>query len=315
VTPRGFVFAVSGLAVLAGAGIAIIAVAFLGGGTDQSRTQAAVSSPTATLAPTTVAPTLEPQAPKPPTPTTIGAGVKPTFTPTVPATATPPEPTPEPEDGTSPQPSPTRSPGQTPPDLVVLDLVVSGGRVSAVIGNVGGQMLPGGTTVQLALQGSLAGSSTLSQGLPAGGNFTLLLAQEAIYQPESVTAVVDPNNLIPEANETNNALTRYLEPDTLLDLAVTGLNAVGGDEHLSVSVHNNSPIPARQVQARLTVYRTDSSTPLSVTNHQLNIDPQGTIALDAAVAAVRGLSLRAVLELVGTADGNPSNNTLEALIP
>jgi hypothetical protein len=96
---------------------------------------------------------------------------------------------------------------------------------------------------------------------------------------------------------------------------VTGLNAVGGDEHLSVSVRNNSPIPARQVQARLTVYRTDSSTPLSVTNHQLNIDPQGTIALDAAVAAVRGLSLRAVLELVGTADGNLSNNTLEALIP
>jgi hypothetical protein len=198
---------------------------------------------------------------------------------------------------------------------VVLDLVVSGGRVSAVIGNVGGHTLPGGTTVQLALRGAVAGSTTLSQGLGPGANFTLLLAQEFVHQPESVTAFVDPNNLILEANEANNTLTRHLEPDTLLDLAVVGLGAVGGDQHLSVSVRNNSPMPARQVQARLTIYRSDSGSPLSVTNHQLNIEPQGTMVLEPGVAAVRGLSVRAVLELVGTGDGDPSNNTLEILIP
>jgi hypothetical protein len=198
---------------------------------------------------------------------------------------------------------------------VVLDLVVSGGRISAVIGNVGRQAVPGGTTVQLALRGALAGSSTLSHSLGAGSNFTLLLAQEFIYRPESVTAVVDPNSLIQEANEANNSLTRQLEPDILLDLAVTGLGAVGGDEHLAVSVRNNSPVPARQVAVRLSVYRSGSASPLSVTIHQLNIEPQATITLAPGVSAVRGLYLRVVLEPVGITDANPINNVLESLVP
>jgi hypothetical protein len=198
---------------------------------------------------------------------------------------------------------------------VVLNLTVSGDRVSAVIGNVGEQAVPVGAAVELALGGALVGSSTLSQSLGAGANFTLLLAQEFIYGPESVSAVVDPRNLIPEANEANNGLTRQLEPDVPLDLALTGLAAVAGDEHLSVSVGNNSPVPARQVTARLSVYRLDSSSPLSITIHQLNIEPQGTSTLAPGLSAVRGLSLRAVLELVGITDGNPANNVLESLIP
>jgi len=198
---------------------------------------------------------------------------------------------------------------------VVLNLGVSGNRVSAVIGNIGGQAVPAGTTVQLALRGALAGSSTLPQGLGAGGNFSLLLAQEFVYRPESVTAVVDPNNLIPEANETNNSLTRHLEPDILLDLALTGLNAAGPDEHLSVSVRNNSPVPARQVTARLSVYRSGSGSPLSTTIHQLNLEPQVTITLAPGVAVVRGLTLRVVLEVMGIIDGNPANNVLESTIP
>jgi hypothetical protein len=201
------------------------------------------------------------------------------------------------------------------PDLVVLNLTVSGDRVSTVIGNVGEGAVPGGTTVELMLDGALVGSSTLSQSLGAGGNFTLLLAQEFIYGPKSVTAVVDPRNLIAEANEANNSLTWQLEPDIPLDLALTGLAAVGADEHLSVSVQNNSPVPARQVTARLTVYRLDSSSPLSVTIHQLNIEPQGTTTLAPGPSAVRGLSLRAVLELVGITDGNPANNAVQSLIP
>jgi hypothetical protein len=201
------------------------------------------------------------------------------------------------------------------PDLVVLNLTVSGDRVSTVIGNVGEGAVPGGTTVELMLDGALVGSSTLSQSLGAGGNFTLLLAQEFIYGPKSATAVVDPRNLIEEANKANNSLTRQLEPDIPLDLALTGLAAVGADEHLSVSVQNNSPVPARQVTARLSVYRLDSSSPLSVTIHQLNIEPQGTTTLAPGPSAVRGLSLRAVLELVGITDGNPANNTVQSQIP
>lgn len=197
----------------------------------------------------------------------------------------------------------------------MLNLAVSGDRVSAVIGNVGRRAVPAGTTVQLALRGALAGSSTLSQELGASGSFTLLLAQEFIYQPESVTAVVDPNNLLLEANETNNSLTRQLEPDVLLDLALTGLNAVGANENLTVSVRNNSPVPARQVTARLSIYQSGSGSLLSTTIHQLNLEPQGTVTLALGVSAVRGLSLRAVLEVMGSIDGNPDNNVLESVIP
>jgi hypothetical protein len=312
-TRRGLIVAVSALALLACAGIAVVAAAFLGGGKAESERPAAVASPTVTLASGTATPTPEAQTPRPPIPTTIGAGPKPTFTPTVPAppaTATPEAGPPEPSG-----PGPQESPSPTLPDLVVLNLTVSADRVSVVIGNMGEQAVPAGTTVELALDGALAGSSALSQSLGAGGNFTLLLAQEFIYGPKSVTAVVDPNNLIPEANEANNSLTRQLEPDIPLDLALTGLAAVGSDEHLSVSIQNNSPVPAYQVTARLSVYRSDVSSPLSITIHQLNIEPQSTITLAPGVFAVRGLSLRVVLELVGIPDGNPTNNVLESVIP
>jgi hypothetical protein len=201
------------------------------------------------------------------------------------------------------------------PDLVVLNLAVSGGRISAVIGNVGNEAVPSGATVQLAIGGTLAGSSTLSQGLGAGGNFTLLLAQHFIYGPESVTAFVDPSNLIPEVNESNNSLTRQLVPDILLDLALTGLKAAGADEHLAVTVRNNSPVPARQVTVRLSVYQSGSASPLSTTIHQLNLEPQATSTLALGLSSVRGLSLRAVLEVMGVTDGNPANNELESVIP
>jgi hypothetical protein len=176
--------------------------------------------------------------------------------------------------------------------------------------------VPAGTTVQIALRGGLAGSSTLSQGLGAGGNFTILLAEEFVYQPESVTAVVDPNNLIPEADETNNSLTRHLEPDVLLDLALTGLSATGGMEQLLVSVRNNSPVPARQVSVRLSVYRSGADSPLlAAAAYQLDLEPQDTITLAPGVSAIRGLSLRVVLEVMGIVDGNPANNVLDSLIP
>jgi hypothetical protein len=317
VTSRSVGMAVSALALLAGTGIVIIAVAFLGGGEAKSEKPAVVASPSAALASATVTPTPEPRTPKPPIPTTIGAGPKPTLAPTVFAPSATPTPEPEPTkaEGSAAGPAPSASPPPTLPDLVVLDLAVLGDRVSAVIGNVGQQAVPAGTAVELAVDGGLSGSSTLTQSLGAGGSISLLLAQEFVYGPESVTARVDPRNLITEANEGNNSLTRQLEPDIPLDLAVTGLAAVGGDEHLSVTVQNNSSVPARQVAARLSVYRSDSSSPLSVTMHQLSIEPQGATTLAPGLFAVRGLSLRVVLELVGTSDGNPSNNVLESIIP
>ena len=317
--PRNLIIAVSALALLAGAGIVIIALALVGGDESTSDRTTVAASPTPTLAPATVTPTPEPRATRPPTPTTIGAAIKPTFTPTVPAPPTTPTPPPRPPTAppTPPDVPPPAPPASRPelPDLALLDLAVSGDRVSAVVGNVGEQAVPAGATVELALRGALAGSSTLPQGLSAPGNFSILLGQEFIYRPESVTAVVDPNNLIPEANEANNTLTRQLEPDILLDLALTGLNAAGADEHLSVSVRNNSPVPARQVMARLSVYRSDSNSLLSSTIHQLNLEPQGTISLTLAPSGLRGLSLRAVLEVMGIMDGNPANNVLNSTIP
>ncbi len=327
-TPRKLTIAVSGLGVVAAVGIAIIALAFLSGGEEASGTSTVVASPTPTLPPPTstaaAAPTSQAGALVPPTPTTIGAAPKPTLTATVPAppaTATSPAPraTPTPSEPTSGGPSRPGDPSPEPsgpelPDLMVLDLSVSGGLVSALIGNVGTQPIPGGTAIQLVLRGTLE-SKTLPHALSPGGTFTLLLAQQHIYQSELVTAVVDPNGLIPEANEANNSTTRHLEPDTPLDLALTGLGAVGADEHLSVSVRNNSTVPAQQVTARLSIYRSGSSDPLSVTVHQIGLEPQGTMVLEPAVSAVRGLSLRVVLEVVGIVDGNPANNVLEATIP
>lgn len=318
-TPRGMILSVAGLAVLAVAGIGIIAAAFLGGGEADPGPQVMAPSPTSTAAPIVAISSPEAQQTKPPTPTTIGAGPKPTFTPTVPATPTPRDPTPEPGGGGGddgpPESSPTKSPDQELPDLVVLDLLVSGGRISAVIGNVGGKAVPAGTTVQLALRGALSGSSTLAHNLASGGSLTLLLPQEFVSSPGPVTALVDPNNLIPEANEANNGFTRHLEPDVMLDLALTALGAVGGDEHLAVTVRNNSPVPASGVQARLTVYRSGSGSPISVTVHQLTVAAQGTVTLEPGVAAARGLSLRVMLELIGVPDADPSNNVLERLIP
>jgi hypothetical protein len=306
--------AVSALALLAVTGIAVIAVAFLGGGEAKSERTAVVTSPTAALASPTVTPIPEPRTPRPPTPTTIGAGPKPTLAPTVFVPS--PTPTPEPQPAEPGGPAPPESPASTLPDLAVLDLTVQGDRVSAVIGNVGEGTVPAGTAVELALDDALSGSSTLLQSLGPGGNLTLLLAEEFIYGPKSVTARVDPRNFIAEANEDNNTLVRQLEPDIPLDLALTGLAAVGGDEHLSVSVQNNSPVPARQITVRLSVYRSDDpSSPLSVTTHQLNIEPQGTSTLAPGLSAMRGLPLRVVLELVGIPDGDPSNNVLESVIP
>ena len=307
--------AVSALALLAGTGIAIIAVAFLGGGEARSERTVVMASPSATLAPATITPTVEPRAPKPPIPTTIGAGPKPTLAPFVPSATPTPEPEPTEAEGSAGEGEPTASPAPTLPDLVVLDLAVVGNRVSAVIGNVGQHAVPPGTAVELALDGGQLGSSTLTQSLGPGGSFTLLLAQESVNGPQSVTARVDPRNLIAETNEVNNSLTRQLTPDVLLDLAVTGIAAVSGDEHLAVTVQNYSSVPARQVTARLTVYRSGSSSPLSVTMHQLSVEPQGTTTLAPGLFSVRGLSLRVVLELVGISDGNLSNNALESFIP
>jgi hypothetical protein len=316
VTSRSLIVAVSALALLAVAGIAVIAVAFLGGSEAKSERTAVVASPSAAFASPTVTPTPEPRTPRPPTPTTIGAGPKPTFTATVPAPPATPTPEVEPSGPSGPSaPAPPAPPAPTLPDLAVLNLTISEDRVSVVIGNVGEQAVPAGATVELALDGAVAGSSTLSQGLGAGGNFTLLLAQEFIYAPKTATAVVDPSNFIPEANEANNSLTRQLEPDVPVDLALTGIAAVGPDSHLSVSVRNNSPVPVHQVTARLLVYRSDVSGPFSTTIQQLDIEPQGTITLAPGLSAVRGFSLRVVLELVGITDSNPANNVVESLIP
>ena len=337
-TSRSLTIAVSALVLLAVAGVAAIAVAFMGGGEAQSEKPVVVASPQVTLTPAAVTPTPGPEAPatatltpeppapgtpRAPTPTTIGAAFKPTFTPTVFGAQPSPTPKPKTPEPSGPGPSgpgpsgpgPSEPPPTALPDLVVLDLSVYGDRVVAVIGNLGEQAIPAGTPIELALGSEVAASGTLPQSLDPGGNFTLLLAQEFVYGPESVAATVDPRNLVKEVEETNNGLTRQLGPDVPLDLALTGLNAVGGDSHLSVNVENKSVAPVRQVTARLSVYRSDVSSPLSTTIQQLDIDPQTTIELAPGLSAVRGLTLRATLELVGITDGDPANNTLEILIP
>jgi hypothetical protein len=47
--------------------------------------------------------------------------------------------------------------------------------------------------------------------------------------------------------------------------ATTALAALGAHQHLSVSLQNNSPVPARHVTARLLVYQAHVSGPSSAT--------------------------------------------------
>jgi len=216
----------------------------------------------------------------------------------------------------SPLPTPTPTLPPELPDLVVRDLRVSRDRIVVVIGNDGEGDLLAGQTVEVGVRGIVAETLVMPATLSKGQTFSVLLENQLLYKWEKVMGRVDPNDLIPEEDDNNNAFSKELVPDVPLDLAVVALLAVGTEQHLAVHVHNNTMVPIVEADVRVLVFRSGGQEPAAVAQQTLNLDPSQTVQIDIFnQVAVRGVSFRVVMEVINLPDADPSNNTFEGTIP
>ena len=285
------------VALIAGAGLAALVLAFCGEGegepsiarsptrTPVSRTVTVTRTPRGGTPVTTGTPSGTPSALTPPAETaTPSGGVPPEETPEVtpppvseetetpgsePTLApgeTPPASSPSPSAGTStpvsatstPRPSATPTPPPVLPDLVVLDMFVSNDRLGVILGNQGEGQVPAGREIEFLVRGVVAETVTLTQALLPGASVSVVLEDQVIYRPELVLAVVDPNNVIPEEDDNNNGAAKQLVPDVALDLAVHGVFRAPDTSRLLVVIRNPTSAPAMQVTVVVTVYRVDA---------------------------------------------------------
>jgi hypothetical protein len=303
------------VALVAGAGLAALVLAFCGGGEGQPST---VRSPTRTPLSRTVTVTRTPRGGTPVSTGTPGgtpSAVTPSADTATPSGgAPPPEETPEAippppsEETATPAPEPTLAPGETPPapsptgpaatstpvpptltplptatptpppalpDLAVLDISVSNDVLGVMLANQGHAAVPAGQKIEFRVRGVMAEAVTLADALPAGASVPLLLEDQVIYTPEVVLVVVDPNNLIPEEDEGNNGFAKPLAPDVTLDLRVQGVFRSADTIRLLVVLENHCDAPMIQVQATVTVFRVDATEPITEATYQLTIEPHG----------------------------------------
>lgn len=284
-----------------------------------------IPAPTRTSAPgepSTAVPPLATDTPSVPgPPETVGPGPPPEATPTpgAPGPTSPPGTrTPRPPAATS-TPRPTSTPSRTPtpvvlPDLVITDLGVDNDRIWLVIGNQGQGRISDGSEVDIAVRAGIVHSVQLADDLPPGGGYPVLLEDEVVYQRELVLATVDPDSRIAEEDESNNSLSRWLEPDVPLDVAVQGISAVG--TRLGVIVLNNCEAPLRGVRVRISVFPAGSQQgALSISEHELNLQPsEPTTLVISDVGATPGLGFRVQMEVLNVVDANPANDTFEGVI-
>lgn len=299
--------------------------------TDAARTATAAAtgtpgtpSPTVTRVPgepSTVAPALPTETPSlPGAPETVGPGPPPEASPTPGApgpTAPPVTTTPTPSSATSSLgPTSTPLPTATPvklPDLVIRDLGVHYDRIWVRIGNDGEGKVPAGTKVDIRVRGIVAQSVGLETDLPPDGSYFVLLEEEVIYRGERVLVTVDPDNRIPEDDNNNNALSRWLEPDVPLDVAVYGISGIG--TRLGVIVLNNCEAPLKGVHVRIRVFRAEAQQETMVSDYDVNLQPfEATTLIVYGVAAVPGFAFRVVMEVLNVTDINPANNTFEGVL-
>jgi hypothetical protein len=329
-------------ALLAGAGLAALVLAFCGGGQGGP---SAIRSPTRTPLSRTVTVTRTPKGGTPVATSTPGgtpSALTPSAETATPSGGVPGEETPEatlpppPEETETPGPEPTLAPGETPPapspttqvgtptpapptstptpppvlpDLVVLDLFVSNDSLGLVLGNEGEGTVPAGQEIEFRVRGVIAETETLAQALLPGTSTSIVLKDQVIYKPELVLVVADPNNLIPEEDDNNNGLAKQLTPDVALDLAVHGVFRAAETNRLLVVIQDPTLAPALQVTVVVTVYAGGATEPTTVSTYQLSIDPQGfeTVEVE-GVAALPGVQMRVVVEMTDPPDADPSNN-------
>jgi hypothetical protein len=342
------------VALIAGAGLAALVLAFCGKGesgpsivrsptrTPLSRTVTVTRTPKGGTPVSTGTPGGTPSALTPPADTaTPSGGVPPEETPE----ATPPPP---PEETGTPGPEPTLAPGETPPapsptppagmstpvpptstprptatptpppilpDLVVLDMFVSNDRVGVVLGNQGEGTVPVGQEIELRLRAVAAETVTLTQALSPGTSVSIVLEDQVIYRPELVLAVVDPNNVIAEEDDANNGAAKQLAPDVALDLAVHGVYRSADTNQPLVVIRNPTSAPARQVTVEVTVYTGGASQPAMISTYQLTIEPLDFETVEVpGVTVVPGVSMRVVVEMTDPPDADPSNNVWEGAV-
>ena len=288
--------------------------------TAAARTATAVASrtpgtpgPTVTTAPgepSTVVPVLPTETPSLPGPSeTVGPGPPPEASPTPGA----PGPTVPPGTGTPAPPSPTPIPVKLP-DLVIRDLGVHYDRIWVRIGNDGEGKVPAGTEVDIRVRGIVAQPVELGTDLPPDGSYSVLLEEEVIYRGERVLATVDPDNRIAEEDDNNNALSRWLDPDVALDVAVQGISVVS--RRLGVIVLNNCEAPLKAVHIRIRVFRAGAQQETMVSEYDLNLEPfEATTLIVYGVAAVPGFAFRVVMEVLNVTDADPANNVFEGVLP
>jgi len=329
-------------ALVGGAGLAALVLAFCAEGEDEpgivrppTRTP---FSRTVTVARTPSSGTLSAVSPSGPTATPSNGGPAPEDTAEVP-TAPPEEATPSgettlPPDETPLAPSPTQPAGTptpvppTPtlpaatvtsplglPDLVVLDTFVSSDRVGLRLGNKGGGELPAGQEVEFRVRGVTAEKVTLGEALLPGASVEVIFENQVIYRPELLLAVADPNNVIPEEDDDNNGLAKQLAPDVALDLSVHGVFRAVDAPRLRVVIQNPTAAPAIQVTAAVTVFLGDAGEPAAESTYQLTIEPLGFETVEVmGVAALPGTQVRVVVEMTDPPDADPANNVWEGTI-
>lgn len=194
---------------------------------------------------------------------------------------------------------------------MIRDLDVSNNRLIVVIGNDGEGELPAGQEIGISVRG-VSVTVELPEDLTEGGSSSFLIEDQVLYYAVVVLAVVDPDDLIREEDDNNNALGKDLVPDAPFDLAIAGLGAAGGNQHLAVDIRNNSQSPIPDVTVKITVFRLGYSTPASIKKYDLSMDALETVRVEVFdVAGVSGFSFRVEMEVLTLADANPSNNVFE----
>jgi len=342
------------VALIAGAGLAALVLAFCGGGDDEpsiirfptrtpssrtvtvtrtprSGTPVATRTPTrttststpseATATPPDGEPAEEtPEAPPPPPPgETPPPGPQPTLapgqTPTFPSPTSPAGTSTSVPPGATPSPTATATPAGPLPDLVLLDIFVSNDRLGVIVGNQGTGQLPAGQEVDFLVRGVVTETVTLTQALPPGTSTSIILEDQVIYRPELVLAVADPNNAIAEEDNGNNGVARQIAPDVALDLGIQGVYRAPDTNLLLVVIRNTTPAPAMQVTVDITVYRGGAVEPTTRSTYVLTIEAEGFDTVEVpGVAALSGTQLRVVVEMTQPPDANAANNVWEGTI-
>jgi hypothetical protein len=342
------------VALIMGAGLAALVLAFCGGGeegpsvvrsptrTPSSRTVTVTrtpkgGTPVATGTPTRTVSTSTPEentatpssgeppeeTPQPPPPPPPNETETPEPQATLPLAGTPLPPSPTSPAGTStavsgtatPKPTPSPTPGGPLPDLVLLNIFVSNDRLGVILGNQGTGELPAGQEVDFLVRGVVTETETLTQALPPGTSTSIVMDDQVIYSPELVLAVVDPNNLIAEEDDGNNGFAKQVTPDIALDLGVHGVFRAADTNRLLVVIQNSTSAPAIQVTVQVTVYLAGATEPTTKATYQLTIEPQGFDTVEVpGVAALAGTPVKVLAEMTEPPDANPANNVWEGTL-